>query len=98
MKNFKFSYKSIAVVAVIITLGFALGFRMPKEKEVPVQAQSGGCEIGDVVLDTDVFCWAVDAVNFVIQNELFSVLNPEDTRDAVKHYRFYRLVMSELNQ
>jgi len=54
------------------------------------------CPVGDAVIDTDVFCWAVNAVDFVIDNNLFSVLNSEDLRDAVKHYRFYQLVMSEL--
>ena len=95
MKNFKFPYKPALTLVVAIALGFLLVLQTPHEKSV-VQAQENACEIGDVTIGIDVLCWAVDAVNFTINNQLFSILDQEDLRDAVKHYRFYNLVMSEL--
>lgn len=96
MKSFKFSYRFIVTAVIIGTIGITLGLHIPKEKKEPAKAQEQ-CELGEAVLNTPVFCWALDAVDFVIQNQLFSVLDEEDMRDAVKHYRFYRMVMDEMN-
>ena len=40
----------------------------------------------------DIPCWAQTAVDWVIENELFSILDEEDVRDAVKFYRFFLLL------
>jgi len=56
----------------------------------------GECSVAPAINQVgEVPCWAVDAVNFVIQNELFSVLNEEDVRDAVKFHRLYQLIMGQ---
>jgi hypothetical protein len=36
--------------------------------------------------------WAMEAVKFVTEHQLFAVKNDEDIRDAVKFYRFYQLI------
>ncbi len=54
------------------------------------------CEIGEFTINTDVLCWATNAASWAIDNQLFSILDAEDLRDAVKHYRFYQLIMSEM--
>lgn len=96
MKKRNFPYASKVALIVTVVMGFALGLYLPNEKPVPVQAQGETCEIGQATIDIPVVCWAVDAVDFAIDNNLFSIVNTEDLRDAVKHYRFYNLVMSEL--
>lgn len=97
MKN-QFPFQPLALIAIAV---FAVALIISgSHQEAPSMAQEQQgevCEMGDIVLDTPVVCWAVDAVNFVIDNELFSVLTQDDVRDAVKHYRFYQLVVSELN-
>jgi N-acetylmuramoyl-L-alanine amidase CwlA len=39
--------------------------------------------------------WAMEAVRFVTQHELFEVRNDEDIRDAVKFYRFYNTFLGK---
>jgi hypothetical protein len=51
------------------------------------------CPDTPTVLGIEVPCWAVDAVNFVMENELFSIRTDKDIRDAVKYYRLYNLIM-----
>ncbi len=97
MKKQTFSYQSLAAALIIVVFGLSLGFYIPNEPNMEVRAQSTSCEIGDFTTNTEVLCWAADAASFVMDNELFSILNPEDLRDAVKHYRFYQLMASELN-
>lgn len=36
--------------------------------------------------------WAMEAVKFVTEHQLFTVKNDEDISDAVKFYRFYQLI------
>lgn len=38
--------------------------------------------------------WAMEAVRFVTDHQLFEVKNDEDIRDAVKFYRFYQLIQN----
>ncbi len=76
-------------------LAFSFSFLAPAGQ--PRAYAQDSCVIGEATLNYDVLCWAADAVNFVITNNLFSIFDAEDLRDAVKHYRFYKLVMSELN-
>ena len=95
MKKKTFSYKTLAAFLKVIAFSLSLivGF---SNKSQSVQAQEGECVIGDITIEIDVFCWAVDAVSFTVSNGLFSILDQEDMRDAVKHYRFYNLIMNEL--
>ncbi|MBU0577190.1 peptidoglycan recognition protein family protein [Patescibacteria group bacterium] len=39
--------------------------------------------------------WAVEAIAFVKQHQLFEIRSAEDVRDAVKFYRFYKLIRNE---
>lgn len=36
--------------------------------------------------------WAMEAVKFVVNHQLFDIKNEEDIREAVKFYRFYQLI------
>jgi hypothetical protein len=36
--------------------------------------------------------WAMEAVKFVTDHQLFAVKNDDDIREAVKFYRFYQLI------
>ncbi len=87
--------KWVAQAVIIVILGFSISLLTPAQ---PVAYAQDECTIGEATLDIDVLCWAVDAANFVITNNLFSIFDAEDLRDAVKHYRFYQLVISELSQ
>lgn len=40
--------------------------------------------------------WAQEAVDFVATHKLFKITSAEDIRDAIKFYRFYQLVISNL--
>lgn len=86
-------------IGMAVMVGIAMSIvTFSPEKEPMAFAQEGSCPLGEITVNVEVLCWTVDAVNFVIDNELFSILSQEDLRDAVKHYRFYQLVISELNQ
>jgi uncharacterized repeat protein (TIGR01451 family) len=51
------------------------------------------CPPGEIVIkEKNIPCWAEDAVQWVIENRLFSIENKDDVRDAVKFYRFYQLL------
>ena len=81
----------LALTAIVVISISVLTFSSQTE----VKAQEG-CVIGDFTIQTDLLCWATDAASWAVNNELFSILDARDLRDAVKHYRFYQLVMSEL--
>ncbi|MBN2306466.1 N-acetylmuramoyl-L-alanine amidase [Candidatus Peregrinibacteria bacterium] len=42
--------------------------------------------------------WAAEAVAWVHRHQLFEIHNEEDVRDAVKFYRFYKLIKANGNQ
>lgn len=96
MKKRNFSQLSKVTLVITIVMGFAFGLCLPGVKTEPVHAQEETCEIGQATIDIPVVCWAVDAAIFAADNDLFSIADSEDVRDAVKHYRFYNLVMNEL--
>jgi hypothetical protein len=86
-----FTKPILALTAVVVISLSVLTFSSQTE----VKAQEG-CVIGDFTIQTDLLCWATEAANWAVNNQLFSILDAKDLRDAVKHYRFYQLVMSEL--
>jgi hypothetical protein len=83
-----FLKKSIALCGIILVLAMV-------PLSVPEARAQEQCETGPAILQTTVFCWAEEAVSFVMANNLFSVLEYEDLRDAVKAYRFYQLMMTK---
>jgi len=63
------------------------------KKGGPICPMEPICPIEPIVIEwDDIPCWAEDAVAWVIQNELFSILDAEDVRDAVKFHRIYLLL------
>jgi len=61
-----------------------------------IQSCNAQCPSAPIVNQVgEVPCWAVEAANWVIENELFSILDDEDLRDAVKFYRTYQLIMGQ---
>lgn len=53
-------------------------------------------ELEDMIL-APVPDWATEAVAFVRENGLFEIRTAEDVRDAVKFYRFYKLIKNDNN-
>jgi hypothetical protein len=97
MKKINQLFKPVVLILVTLAISISVIFSLPC-KETALAQENDSCGIAEIKVDTDVLCWAIDAADFVIQNKLFSLMDANDLRDAVKYYRFYQLVMKDLNK